>query len=266
MGFYVLAHGQGKLRDYPPHGFTAASITMKRFKENTSALAISVNFLYPFLRRFNKDVEAAIDEGSVVHRDELLKIASDSAKESLVHFLNLLLRVTVQTGIGAFLTTKRDSYSASIVYAWDMAPRLNQKYCGELLERLFIPRFLAAALGPKETLVDLKFFQTDVSPMAAFEDSMKRNGVAAVADFLVDSVQICMGNSEPKVRSVASRFITHSITLVSAAIGSAGGRVVGKDRGEFWGEKIGALSGSLFCAILITRAGLLTHKAQMLHK
>lgn len=248
--FYVLIRGREGVRHFPPHGYTPKSISEKRFRENTSTAALSYNFLLPFLQRVNKAVEAHVDSATDITTEEFGKIAKNASIETIISFVDVSLRVTAQTGVACALINAQKPLADSVVYSWDMYPRLHRKYIGDLLQKLYLPRFLAGLMGPETHSNDLAIFQEKVVPLAAFEDSIKRHVIYTVADIVVDTGRALI-ESKSKFKQIARRITVHATTLVGKAAGAAGGRAVAGDKGEYWGEYFGAFASAMVSAKII---------------
>eukprot|EP00331_Platyophrya_macrostoma_P003727 CAMPEP_0176431490 /NCGR_PEP_ID=MMETSP0127-20121128/14843_1 /TAXON_ID=938130 /ORGANISM="Platyophrya macrostoma, Strain WH" /LENGTH=264 /DNA_ID=CAMNT_0017813507 /DNA_START=40 /DNA_END=834 /DNA_ORIENTATION=+ len=249
--FYVLIHGQeATKRNFPPHGFTPKSIAEKRFKENTTAAALSFNLVLPFLTRVNKAVEAHVDEGTEISTQEFAKISKTAGLQTAVAFVDLSARVTIQTALAVSLIEANKPLGNAVVYSWDMYPRLHRKYMGDFLQKLHLPRFIAAMLGPETQAADLEVFQTAVGPLAAFEDSVKRHVLYATADTVVEVTRALI-EAPKKGKAVFGRLALQTTTLLSKALGAAGGRAVRGDVGEYWGEFAGAFLGPFVAARMI---------------
>jgi hypothetical protein len=248
--FYVLIRGREGVRHFPPHGYTPKSITEKRFRENTTSAALSYNILLPFLQRVNKAVEAHVDSATDITTEEFAKIAKNASLETLVSFVDVSLRVAAQNGAACVLINAQKPLADSVVYSWDMYPRLHRKYIGDLLHKLYLPRFLAGLMGPETHANDLAIFQEKVAPLAAFEDSVKRHLIYSVADIVVDTGRALV-ESQSKVKQIARRLTVHATTLLGKAAGAAAGRAVAADKGEYWGEYVGAFASALVSAKII---------------
>lgn len=248
--FYVLIRGREGVRHFPPHGYTPKTICAKRIVENTSSAALSYNILLPFLQRVNKAVEAHVDSATDITADEFVKISKNASVETIISFVDVSCRVAAQTGVACIMINSKKPLADSAVYSWDMYPRLHRKYIGDLLQKLYLPRFLAGLMGPETHKNDLAIFQENVRPLAAFEDSIKRHLIYSTADVIVDTARALI-ESKSKAKQIARRVTVHMTTLVGKAIGAAGGRAIAADKGEYWGEYIGAFASALVSAKII---------------
>jgi hypothetical protein len=251
MSCYALATGKG--RQFPAHGYTSKSILQTRLRENTTGAALSLTVVIPFLQRVNKSVEQHIDAGVEITSKDILNIAQDAGKQTLFSFVEASSRTGCQALIASVMIDKQDAYLNSVVYSWDMYPRLHQKYVGDFLSKLHLPRFIATLLGPKTQSADLDFFRAPTAGAAViFEDCVKRNAIAAAADMIVDTAKALLFQSN-KVTVVINRAVLHSTVLVARGAGAVAGHAAKSDVGEYWGERIGSVVGALVAVQLIVK-------------
>lgn len=237
---YILPYSV--TRSVPPHGFTQRSLCRKRLTENSSSLAITVGFLLPALQRINQRLDKHVADASDVDMAELLSIFSECGAEAAIQFADRLARVGVQTAFACALLKSRNGVANSMVYLWDLYPRLHQRYVGEVLRLLRLPRFLSSLLGGTPTPIDVSFLESRTNSFGAFEDSLKRNTVFLVGDVVVDTVRITLtktSSEAQKVSCIAQTVVMRVATCLASACGAAAGRWVNAERGEYWGEVIG---------------------------
>jgi len=267
-----------KQRTFPVNVFVSSTaIAQKRFRENTSALAISYLLLLPWLQRVNQRLEAHIEKSRDVTTEELKVILQASSKDAAIQFADAISRIALGTGIACLLYTFRQEnkigpHFEATVYCWDMYPRLNQLYLGNLLEAIRIPRFLSSIFGPATQAEDKKVFQVEVTASAAVQDALKSQIIQYVANILVDAARIAVlppptpgrayemstrstmtGSLPPapvpsKRKRLSAACVRRTMELLWSCAGAGAGRVAGADTGEFWGSMLGMVVGSVLAA------------------
>lgn len=229
----------------PVHGYTPATIARKRFRENTTALAISIGFVIPTLTEINKRLEKHVNEGTDVPMDEIVDIFVSCGTDCAKNYADRLARVATQTGFACLLIQRHSAAADSMVYLWDLYPRLMNRYVGELFALLRVPRFFASMFGPAPTPDDVVFLTARASVVNAFADSLKRNAIFLVADVVVDTARTVIDpNVRPKDRAyvIARKVVARSVSTVCWACGAAVSRFVAGERGEYWGEYLGTVA------------------------
>lgn len=243
MSFYLLVGGD-RTRNFPFHGFTVESICAKRFRENTTASAISLYLVLPYTMRMQQAANAHAQTATECTAEELQKMNKDAIKATAISCVDGISRVATATALSCALITAKVPLADSIVFSWDMYPRLHRKYLGDFFRLLRLPRVLATLVGPEPLANDLPCFQADISPVAAFEDSLKRHCLAFAADCIVDSARVLIQDDvarkfAAKGSVIAQRVVAHATTLFGKALGAATGRAVGGHVGEYYGELVG---------------------------
>ncbi|CCW71172.1 unnamed protein product [Phytomonas sp. Hart1] len=235
------------VRNFPEHGYTVSSLCKARFYMNTSSLVITVGFVLPTLTSVNQKLEKHVNEGDDISMKELINIFIKSGKTNLIAFADRLTRVALETSLACALITCQNDFADSVVYVWDLHPRLHQYYFSELFRFMRIPRFLATLLGPSPSSADIAFVETAIPPFAAVEDVVKRKTISWVANVVVDLARIGLaGPMKDKKTAALKQVVLHTSTTLCCAVGAGVGRGVGGGRGEYWGEIVG-----LFCVPLI---------------
>lgn len=245
-GSYVLPLAGS--RDVPEHQFTVSSMAQKRFRENTSVLAVTVGFVLPTLMSVNKKLEKHVNDGTDVPMDELADIFVDSAKDAGVSYADRLARVTCQTALACVLIETKGEVANSMVYLWDLYPRLHYRYIGGVCRALRIPTFLAALIGPAPTTRDVAFLESAVTPVGAFEDSVKRNIIILFGDVIVDTTRLCLDKRvKNRNEAIVNQITTRVTSTLCCAAGAAVGRLVLGEKGEYYGE----IAGMVFAPVVV---------------
>jgi hypothetical protein len=280
MSAYLVA--TGNVRVFPKNTFASGySIFVKRRNENTTLIAVSYSFLVPFLQRVNQGLENFIQNEKDVTQSDILEVVSVALRDSAIQYTDAMSRVAVQTAVAVMLHSKRADKAwgarlESTVHAWDLFPRLHQKYFGDLLEKLHLPRFISSLLGPKPTDSDVALFKTRISATAAFEDNVKGNVIAFIGHVVVDSARILIEGkdlaapstvplpkdadvkkaavvSKSKGKMVRDQFVRRLCSLLACATLAAAGRIVKADVGEYWGDMIGTVVGPMVAAAVLKK-------------
>lgn len=283
MSSYLVANRN--LRSFPTNTFTTGyAIYQKRKNENTTLIAFSYSFLVPFLQRLNEGLDAFIQTNRDVTNSDVVVLVRSALQVSVVQYTDAMGRIAVQTAAAMLLHSKRGdkawgSRLESTVHSWDYFPRLHQKYFGDALETLRLPRFIASLLGPKPTDSDIALFKTNISAVAAFEDNIKGNVIGFVGHVVVDSVRILIEGKDlsaakpasaaaaadpatakavvaatkPKARLLRDQFIRRLCNLLACATLAAAGRAAKADVGEYWGDMVGTVVGPMVAAAVIRR-------------
>lgn len=280
MSSYLVA--TRNLRRFPTNTFTTGyAIYQKRKNENTTLIAFSYSFLVPFLQRLNEGLDVFIQTNREVTNSDVVALVRSALQVSLIQYTDAMGRIAVQTGAAMLLHAKRGdkawgSRLESTVHSWDYFPRLHQKYFGDALEALRLPRFIASLLGPKPTDSDIALFKTNVSAVAAFEDNIKGNVIAFVGHVVVDSVRVLIEGKDlaagkpaaaaaedpakavvaatkPKARLLRDQFIRRLCNLLACATLAAAGRAAKADVGEYWGDMVGTVVGPMVAAAVIRK-------------
>ncbi|CCW61062.1 unnamed protein product [Phytomonas sp. EM1] len=229
-------------RNFPAHGYTVASLCKARFHTNTSSLVLTVGFLLPTLTSVNQKLEKHVNQGDDISMKELMTIFVESGQTNLIAFADRLTRVALETVLACVLIERQTAFADSVVYVWDLYPRLHTHYVGELFQLLCVPRFLATLLGPSPSQADLDFVTADVAPLAAVEDVMKRRVIAWTANVVVDLARLVWGGrgGGGQIKDIKTAALTqvvlHTTTTLCGVIGAGIGRGIGGGRGEYWGE------------------------------
>lgn len=248
---------RGKTRDHPLHGFTVESMLKKRWRECSSTAALTLYFIAPALQQAEVKVRQLSEEKDP-EVDQLAPIMQEAAVHGAKNYGIVLSKTLIQASAAAVLIERNTPLTNSIVFHWDMYPRLHQKYVGDLLQMLRLPRFLAGALGPKTEAVDLSVQELDCSPTSAFQDSIKRHMLGVIATATVKGVLAAWNiakadpkNPKRKPKAVAVKqalldCATEFVTLLGNAVGAASGRAIAKSgAGEYWGEYVGQITISI---------------------
>nr|CCC49260.1 conserved hypothetical protein [Trypanosoma vivax Y486] len=208
-----------------------------------------LGFVVPTIIHVHNQLELLIeDEGDEVKLNTFLSIIADSAKANFLLFGDKVARIATQTGIAYLLLRAGKTYTDTIVFVWDLYPRLHQHHVREALEVVKLPQALTTLCGPQTGAADIKFFALPISPAAAMEDCMKRVIVEMTANVVVDALTMIPPHPAA-VRSSFKRdrywflekFTLRVSDLVMRSLGAAAGRAVGGPRGEYWGEVLGML-------------------------
>ena len=249
MPAYWLTPAVG--REHPTHGMTVNSLIQKRWRENTSAAAVGLFFFTPFMTHTDAQVRKLAEQQADrdVQVEELKPILIESGKYASISFATVLARVAVQTSIASILIERNTALSNSMVYHWDMYPRLHRKYIGDLLEAIYLPRSIAAVMGPETRQEDLNTVSASCSPSAAAQDSFKRHVITYTASSIVKMITIgiecgMLGKkAKPSRRDRVNAGLVQIGWDVLAVVGFAAGAGVGHalkgGAGEYWGEYIG---------------------------
>lgn len=238
---------QSEIRCAPPHGFTVQSLVVKRFNENTSATQLLLGLILPAMTNLNTQLEERLtsDNTADFYADELFGMMARSGKLGLRIYGDRIARVTVQTTVACACIKSSNETLNSLVYMWDLYPRLHQRYLGRVLRVFRIPRFIVSMLGPLPTEQDVKYLEGRSSAANAFGDSCKRRLFGLIGDVLIDTITIYieMGASEKDRSAAVVKHCANRVAVVfCGATGAAIGRVVIGESGEYWGELAGALS------------------------
>lgn len=233
-------------RAAPHHGYSLSSLVHKRVMENTSALAITVGFLLPALNDVNRQLDKHVDAGTDVSVDELLQIFGVAGTHAATMYADRLARIACQTGLACALIQNKSEYGNTAVYLWDLYPRLHQRYIGDVLNWLRVPTFISSLLGPGPTGQDVAFLSQRVSGVCAFEDSLRRDVITLFGDVTVDTVRIVLRRDVGRPGEAVARQVALRVTVtLTGAVGAGVGRIVGGDRGEYWGNVVGVMMGPL---------------------
>ncbi|GET85972.1 hypothetical protein, conserved [Leishmania tarentolae] len=227
------------------HGYSMHTLALKRFRENTSALAVTVGFILPTLTGVNKQLDKHVDSGTDVSLDELLQIFAQSGKDAALLYADRMARIACQTGLACALIESQSAYGNGAVYLWDLYPRLHQRYVGAVLSWLRIPIFVSSLLGPHPTTEDVAFLQVQVSGVRAFEDSLRRDMITLFGDILVDTVSILIRRDvDNPSEAIAKQAVQRVTVTVTGALGAGLGRAAAGERGEYWGNIAGVMAGT----------------------
>ncbi|CBZ23592.1 conserved hypothetical protein [Leishmania mexicana MHOM/GT/2001/U1103] len=239
-GVLPLSGGRSALH----HGYSMHTLARKRFRENTSALAVTVGFVLPALNGVNKQLDKHVDAGTDVSMDELLQIFAKSGKDAAALYADRMARIACQTGLACALIESKSAYCNAAVYLWDLYPRLHQRYVGAVLSWLRIPVFVSSLLGPHPTTQDVAFLQARVSGVCALEDSLRRDTITLFGDLLVDTARILIRRDvdNPSEAIARQAVLRVTVTLVGA-VGAGVGRAAAGERGEYWGNIAGVMAG-----------------------
>lgn len=273
LSYWISPSGPRPLR---AHGFTIHSLLLKRWRENTTALALIANFGVPAMQSCDQGLQRIIDSGSedVPSKEEITALAIASLKTGALQLVDVSSRIAVQTALACVLIDRNTPLGNSVVFEWDMYPRLHQKYVSEFLGRLHLPRVIATILGPRPNATDVDYFAfTGVSASAAFQDAAKRNVLAFVSDVLVSGVSILLkarrgagagaakntsksaskatqAAGDKKEESVGAQLtvlvITQTCTLAGRCLGATLGSRISPGTGEYWLEQF---SGAVFTTV-----------------
>lgn len=248
----------------PLHGYTPLTISRKRFQENTNSLAVTLNFILPTLQSVNRILEKHVTEGSDVPVDELLSIFANCSKASAKSYADRLARVACQTALASALVVWDTPTSNSMVYLWDLYPRLIQRYVGEVFDFLRVPRFLRSLLGPSPTVKDVAYLQSNTNAVGAFTASLQRNSILLFGDVVVDTVLVVADGrikAEQKPAVIAKKVFARCTTCVCWAVGAAAGRAIAGERGEYWGEYLGTVAAPtvVYEVLVLARNAAKTH-------
>lgn len=256
---YALPFSGGRVA--PHHGYSLSSLALKRGRENSSALAITIGFLLPALNDVNQQLDKHVDAGTEVSVDELLQIFGAAGSRAAVMYADRLARISCQTALACAFIESKSEYGNTAVYLWDLYPRLHQRYVGAVLASLRVPTFVSNLLGPRPTTQDIAFLETRVSGVCAFEDALRRDVITLVGDVAVDTIRIALSKSKEKPLEAVARQVAMRVTVtLTGAVGAGVGRAVGGERGEYWGGIVGVLTGPLVAVQVVSAAG----KLQML--
>lgn len=252
-------------RTFPSHGFADHNaVVAKKFAEVSSATSVTFNLLLPFLNGFNARLESHVKDGSDLSAEELKNHLQECTFDAAKAFAVVTSKTAVQTALAAYLVDHKSPSANATVYLWDSYPRLHQKYVGDLLQKIRIPRFLASLLGPKTHESDVQCFATVVPFGNAFEDSLRRHVLVTVADITVTNAVVTIeaavapnvkeNRPSAVVKRMARLTTSKVVTLLVRAAGGACGNVLGGGAGEYWGEAAGAIIGTLIGAQLVIAA------------
>ncbi|EKG06957.1 hypothetical protein TCSYLVIO_001911 [Trypanosoma cruzi] len=233
-----------KGRVFPNHGFTSRSIVYKRFAENTTPLALSVGLVLPTMVDIQMKLDECVAEGVDMPLSKVLGIVKEAGKVKFLIFADAVSRVAVQTGFACLLIHSNTAYGNSVVFLWDMYPKMHQIHVADLVKFLRLPPFFSRLFGPLPTQSELRVYNMPISPLAAAEDCMKRSTLQLLSDVVVDAVECCVMRKLVRSSSKGSggflkRSAVHVTLGVLKVCGSAVGRAVAGARGEYWGEIVG---------------------------
>ncbi|RNF16883.1 uncharacterized protein Tco025E_05008 [Trypanosoma conorhini] len=238
---YVLAP---KGRVFPHHGFTSRSIVRKRFAENTTPLALSVGLVLPTMMEIHMRLDECVVEGADMPLSKVLKIVGEAGKLHFLTFADAIARVAVQTGFACVLIRSNTAYSNTVVFLWDVYPKMHQHYVAEVVQFLRLPPFFSKLVGPRPSPSELGTYNAPISALAAAEDCMKRSTLQLLSDLVVDAAECCIGRVCAWSPSKAtSGFLARSAMRLTLGVfkvcGTAAGRAAAGARGEYWGEIAG---------------------------
>ena len=274
MSAYLIA--TGKVRSFPRGAFaTGFAIVKKRTDENTTLIAFSYSFLVPFLQRVNQGLESFIQNEKDVTQNDIADVVAAALRESSIQFADAMSRVAVQTAVATLLYSQRQHkvWGARLdatVFSWDLYPRLHQKYFGDALERLRLPRFISSLLGPKPSDSDVSLFQTKITSAAALEDNIKANVIAYIGHVVVDTgriliegkplaqdpTNVAVKKPRTKKQLIVAQFVRRTCTLLACALLAGTGRSLKADVGEYWGDMIGSVLGPIVATQVIAKLQL----------
>lgn len=156
---------------------------------------------------------------------------------SLVSYADRFARFGVQTAVACALIRLHRPYSDSMVYLWEMYPRLFQHYMQGIASTLHIPRFLITLLGARPLPSEAAFIETYVPVAAVLEDSVKRNAIVLVGDVVIDTVRVLANPSIPDKGSVVAKNALMRVASTTCCVtGATLGRAAAGHHGEFWGS------------------------------
>jgi hypothetical protein len=194
-------------RPQAPHGFTGRSLLTKRWREVTSTTAISTALLLPYLINLNQLLERNIADLKC-NTDTETGIGADAweaAKLSITTAADNWAKIALHTLLAAKLADIGGPLCDSIVLNYDIGQRLPAEYVGRVLGAVRIPPSWATMLGPKATASDVSLFESRVSPTAAMQDAVKRNGLHLLASATVGILSRVAVYASPQVRSWMGR-------------------------------------------------------------
>ncbi|RNF06560.1 hypothetical protein TraAM80_03979 [Trypanosoma rangeli] len=240
---YVLA---SKGRVFPHHGFTSRSIIRKRFAENTTPLMLSYGFVLPTMVDIHMKLDECVVEGVDMPLSKVLGIVAESGKETFLSFSDRLARVAVQTGLACALIYSNTAYGNTVVFLWEVHPKMHQHYLAELVKFLRLPPFLSKLIGPCPSPSELSMYTAPISPLAAAEDCIKRSTLHLLSDVVVDAAECYVGRKGAwSISDTPNGFVARSamrlVVGVSQVCGTALGGATAGARGEYWGEIAGLL-------------------------
>jgi len=234
-------------RSHVDHGFSVSSLLAKRLKEHSSGLALAYYVVTPFMWSFQAKLEPysrpEVPDEELPSPAEVKQMMKESALETLQKYGLVLARASIEASFASLLIRQASHFTGSVVYAWDMAPRLHEKYLGDLLEKVYLPRVFASLIGAPMTPEDKKYFLQEITPIAAFEDTLKRQSIGVAAGIVLEvASEIVL--SEKKTPTVILKVVIKTlgssafhgiIRLAAEAVGAALGRRSGGALGEYWG-------------------------------
>lgn len=183
-----------KGRNFISHGFSTQSLIRKRYTENTSTAAITLNFLLPYLNAFNARLEGHIKDGRDLTAEEGFKHLYECLFIAGINYVDVASRVGIQTALACYCIQHPSAAGNATVYLWDAYPRMHRKYMGDVLAALKLPKFVGSLLGVLPTSVDLEIFDTRTSAMNAFEDSIRRHLFVSISDIIVTNARLIITN------------------------------------------------------------------------
>eukprot|EP00796_Vickermania_ingenoplastis_P010852 gene10852-7518_t len=250
--FYLLSVKSP--RPIPTRRFEAKQLCKDRLKQNTSSTALFVGLGLPTMQRLNVQVDSVIRDGQELTVEEVGEIALSSGKKALLEWGDKMLRVACQCLVAGYLSLSSNRVIHSIVYLWDLTPRKNTYYLGELLKGLHLPRVFASFTGPSLLPDDKAYVFSPGSAMVAAEDSLKESCVFAAGDLLTMGIQevfsVVVRRKKPDFLRFVEGMINAVCNLVIPAAGATVGHVVAGSKGEFWG-KVFIGSSAQLCATLM---------------
>lgn len=270
-----------KGRRFISHGFTTKTLFQKRYNENTSTAAVTINLFLPFLNSFNAKLETHVTDGSNLSSEQALGHLIDSGCAAIIQFADVSARTIIQASLAAALIENPSSAGNATVYLWDSYARMHRKYIGDLCAKLHIPKFVASIMGPVPSDIDVNIYDTRVPFFNAFEDSLKRHVLVTVSDIIVTNARLVITAAVSK-KTQKERPDTNKITVVNVGpnhvpqsppllvqmaavtaqksmilIGRAGfaaiGNTTGGGKGEYWSELLGGIFVSSIAAVAVSK-------------
>lgn len=271
-------------RRFISHGFTTKSLFQKRYNENTSTAAITINLLLPFLNSFNAKLETHVTDGSNLSSEQAFSHLIDSGFAASVQFADVAARTIIQAALAAALIEYPSAAGNATVYLWDAYARMHRKYIGDLCTALRIPKFVASIMGPVPSDVDVNIYETRVPFFNAFEDSLKRHVLVTISDIIVTNARLVITSamakktqrqnqiseeshtnnnkaplvvttprSPPLLVQMSAVTVQKSIILVGRAAFAAIGNTTGGGKGEYWAELLGGILVSSLAAVTVSK-------------
>lgn len=209
-----------KGRSFINHGFSTQSLIRKRYTENTTTIAVTLNLLLPYLNAFNARLEGHIRDGEDLTAEDALRHLTECGLTALINYADVVARVSIQAGLACYLIEHPTAAGNATVYLWDAYPRMHRKYLGDAVAALRLPKLIASFFGVVPSATDLAIYDTRAPFGNIFEDSLRRHVLTHIADVIVTNFRLVVTSFNSR-RAMAKEIKRQELDDVENAIAPA---------------------------------------------